>query len=211
MVAKAIDLYKLHRDEYVTPKMPQLVQIQPAQYLTITGKGEPGGQLFSAKLGALYGVAYTIKMKRKHEKGVGPDYKICKLEGFWWGSQGEGDFSAEPPSEWNWKLVIRTPDFITEDDLDEAILALEKKGKGPEVGEVTLEWIEEGECVQMLHVGPYAEEGKTFALMEQFAHEQGLSFHGLHHEVYLNDPRRVPEERLKTILRMPVHTTSQQP
>ncbi len=198
-----LDLYKDHKDEYVTPKKPVLVDVKPANYLTIVGRGAPGGKIFQAKIGALYGVAFTIKMTRKF---AGRDYKVAPLEGLWWSSGGAADAAVfdVPHAQLSWKLMIRTPDFITKDDLTDAVAKLAAKGKGPEVAEVELETIVEGRCVQMLHVGPYEREPQTMAQMNLFAHENGLAFHGLHHEVYLSDPRRVAAERLRTILRMPV-------
>lgn len=201
MAATKLDLYVLHKDEYVAPKSPLLVKIKPAKYLAITGKGEPGGEVFTAKLGALYNMAFTIKMAQKFS---GQDYKVCKLEGLWWGNKNKPDFTDEPKSAWNWTLLIRTPDFITEKHLKEAVAKLREKGKGAEVSEVKLEKLNEGLCVQMLHLGPYDEERKTIALMLAFAEQEGLSCHGLHHEIYLSDPRRVAPQKLKTILRMPL-------
>jgi hypothetical protein len=111
---------------------------------------------------------------------------------------------AQPPDTWNWKLLMRVPEFIKAADVKAAIRTLEKKGKAPGAAEVYLEKLNEGTCVQMLHVGPYATEEETIAQMMAFANEQGLAFHGLHHEIYLSDPRRVPPQRLRTILRHPV-------
>lgn len=201
MPSSKIDLYKLHREEYVTPKTPTFVKIKPAKYLTIEGQGEPGGAVFSAKLGALYAAAFTLKMAKKF---AGKDYKVCGLEGLWWSSESGGAFLAEPRSTWRWKLLIRVPDFIVKKDLAATVADLLEKGKPAQVAEVQLEKIVGGLCVQVLHVGPYATESETIAKMKEFAEEQGLSFHGLHHEIYLSDPRRVPPERLRTILRMPV-------
>ena len=199
--SKKLDLYKLRAAEYVAPKKPMLVKVGRAQYLTITGKGEPGGATFQAHVGALYGVAYTLKFAQKF---AGRDYKVCNLEGLWWGSKPVGDFSKEAMSAWNWKLLIRVPDFINKKDVAAAVKQLREKGKGLEAEEVKLESITEGLCVQMLHVGPYEKESETIGEMREFAAAQGLAFHGLHHEIYLSDPRRVPATRLRTILRMPV-------
>lgn len=196
-----LDLYKKYKAEYVTPKAPTLVRVKRATYLGVSGKGEPGSDMFMAQMGALFAVAYTVKMTKK---AAGRGYKVCAPEGLWWGKRKGGDFSQEPQSQWNWKLLIRTPDFITKKDVDEAAAKLKEKGKGPEVAKVKLEIIEEGLCVQMLHVGPYSAEVESIALMKQFAKEQGLSFHSPHHEIYLSDPRRVAPERLRTILRQPV-------
>jgi hypothetical protein len=151
--AEKLDLYQKHKAEYVTPKSPVLLDIRPASYLAIEGQGDPGGAVFQSKIGSLYPVAFTIKMAKKF---AGRDYTVCKLEGLWWAGRKGCEFAALPPSEWNWKLLIRVPTFIRQKDLDTATEALTEKGKGPGVSEVRLETIEEGRCVQMLHVGPYA-------------------------------------------------------
>ncbi len=194
-----LDLYKVHRAEYVTPKKPTLVETGEATYLTIDGQGEPGGQQFGEKIGALYGAAFTVKMA---SKAKGRDYKVCALEALWWGDSE--NFAATPKHTWRWKVMIRTPDFVGQDDLDQAVAALKAKGKDPSVAEVRLETIDEGQCVQVLHVGPYDAEDAAIQAMADFAVEQGLRLHGLHHEIYLSDPRRMPPERLRTILRHPV-------
>jgi len=200
--AMKLDLYKEHKAEYVTSKEPAIIDVKPARYLTITGKGAPGGSEFQKCIGALYGAAFTIKMTKKF---AGQDYKVCHLEGQWWGDQETGDFSALPPQSWNWRLLIRVPDFIKAADLKAATKQLKAKGKGDEVSNVKLETIKEGKSVQMLHVGPYGDEGKTISRMMEHARGQGMFFSGLHHEIYLSDPRRVPAARLRTILRHPVH------
>jgi hypothetical protein len=200
--AEKIDLYKLHKDQYIAPKNPQLVEIERAKYLVISGRGEPGGEEFTAKIGALYGMAYTIKMTRKFSGEQ--DYIICKLEGQWWLDNEGQDFSNVPKEQWNWKLLIRTPDFVRDDELNRAVETLLKKGKEPEVRQVKFESLSEGLCVQMLHVGPYEQEKETIVKMAAYVEEKDLEFHGCHHEIYLSDPRRVPPERLKTILRHPV-------
>jgi hypothetical protein len=196
-----IDLYKVHKSDYVTPKKPVLIEVKKATYLAISGQGEPGGKNFEARIGALYGMAFTIKMTRKFAGEQ--DYAVCKLEAQWGENGGENDFS-KPKSEWHWKLMIRTPDFVKDADLKQAVAALLKRGKGVEVQEVKLDSIAEGPCVQMLHVGPYDREMETVELMKAHAEKNGWKFRGPHHEIYLSDPRRVPPEKLKTILRMPV-------
>jgi hypothetical protein len=198
MPAAKLDLYKLHKAEYVTPKKPALVRTKPAKYLTVEGQGAPGGQRFTACIGALYGMAFTIKMTRKFAGKQ--DYAVCKLEGLWF---FDADPATIPKEKWKWKLMIRTPDFVSHQDMSAAVDTLLKRGKAREVQEVRLESIDEGTCVQMLHVGPYEKESETVALMQGFAQANGLKLTGPHHEIYLSDPRRVPPERLKTILRQP--------
>ncbi len=195
-----LDLYQKYRSEYVTPKQPVFVIIGPAKYLSISGHGAPGGEHFRAHVGALYSVAYTMKMA---EKFAGHDYKVCHLEGQWWASDG-ADFRTHEPKEWQWKLMIRVPEFITQAEVDKAIQSVMKRGKAPLATDVKLDDITEGRCVQMLHTGPYAQEKTTVDKMNQAAAESGFHLCGPHHEIYLSDPNRVAPERLRTILRYPV-------
>lgn len=195
-----IDLYKDNKKEYAATPKPALVQMHPATYLAISGKGAPGGPAFSDAIGALYGVAFTIKMTRKFAGKR--DYAVCKLEGIW------PDFSCDKtPADkehWTWDLMIRTPKFISQKDLSLAVQTLVKRGKGANAEWVELREMDEGQCVQALHVGPYQDEVKTVALMRAFAEKQGMRLAGPHHEVYLSDPRRVAASKLKTILREPM-------
>ena len=197
-----IDLYKQHKDQYVNAKKPVLVTMDEATYLTITGQGAPGGPEFTDRIGALYGAAFTVKMTHKFA-GL-QDYAVCKLEAQWWLDGESCDFAKTPKEQWNWRLMIRTPPFVEQKELDDAAHKLIEKGKAPSADQVKLESVTEGLCVQMLHVGPYEEEGRTIGVMNAFAEQQGLALHGRHHEIYLSDPRRVPPEKLKTILRIPV-------
>lgn len=199
--ADKIDLFKQHKDQYKAAKKPILVEMEDAKYLSIDGRGEPGGDEFTDKIGALYGAAYTVKMTRKFSGQQ--DYVVCKLEALWSFEEGH-DFESTPREDWTWKLMIRTPDIVKAKELEKAASVLIEKGKSPSVREVKLEDISEGLCVQMLHVGPYDKEGETVEVMQAFAEEQGFELHGRHHEIYLSDPRRVAPERLKTILRHPV-------
>src|SRR5215472_1065895 len=196
-----IDLYKQHKAEYAATRKPALVKISKGCYLAIEGQGAPGTDVFTASIGALYGVAFTVKMTRKFSGRQ--DYTVCKLEAQWWSDDGQ-DFADAPKPDWRWKLLIRTPDFVTRKEVNDAVAVLVKRGKGKEVERVRLESVSEGKCVQMLHVGPYEEEPTSISFMKAFVAPHGLSFHGRHHEIYLSDPRRVAPQKLKTILRMPV-------
>ncbi|MGE5647984.1 MAG: GyrI-like domain-containing protein [Acidobacteriota bacterium] len=200
-VAEKVDLYKLHKADYAASKEPAFVEIKTAKYLTVEGRGEPGGEAFQSSVGALYQAAYTIKMTKKF---AGRDYKVCTLEAQWWSDDPEKCFAALPKAEWRWKLMIRIPDFITAADLKAAVAKCIEKGKGGPVEKVRIESIKEGRCVQALHVGPYDQEGETAERMAAFATAKGLAPRGPHHEIYLSDPGRVAPERLKTILRQPV-------
>jgi hypothetical protein len=138
------------------------------------------------------------------QKFAGKDYKVFHLEGLYWGSGKEENVGCLDPKEWNWLLVIRVPDFIKEKDLQRAVIQLRAKGKIGDFDKVKLESLDEGMCVQMLHVGPYNQENRTVDQMLALVKQNGLTCRGKHHEIYLSDPRRVPPDRLRTILRFPV-------
>jgi len=195
-----LDLYKEFKSEYVTSKQPVFVVVGPAKYLSITGQGAPGGERFRSHLSALYSVAFTLKME---EKLAGHDYKVCHLEGQWWADDA-ADFRTYQPKEWRWRLLIRVPEFITQKQVDGAIQSVMAKGKSALAGQVKLEELTEGRCVQMLHVGPYTEEKTSIEKMNELAEGKGMHLRGPHHEIYLSDPNRVPPQRLRTILRYPV-------
>ncbi len=205
-----IDVFKRHKDEYKAGKKPAVVQTTRGMYLAVNGRGAPGSDSFLAAITALYGMAYTVKMGRKSD-GKG-DYTISKLEGIYWSADGAVLDPAEMAT-WHWRLLIRTPEEVdgfdlTAADLDLARTRLRAKKKDAGTDRVKLEYLEEGPCVQMLHVGSYESEPETLALMLAMCAEQGLTPHLQHHEIYLSDPRRVAPEKLKTILRMPVRNTS---
>ena len=195
-----LDLFKEYQSEYVASKDPVLVMVGPANYLTITGRGAPGGEHFKSHISALYAVAFTLKMA---EKFAGHDYKVCHLEGQWWAEDG-ADFRSHKPNEWEWRLLIRVPEFITQAEVSDAIKSVMAKGKIALANEVRLEELTEGRCVQMLYVGPYAAEKSSVDKLHESAEGKGLHLRGPHHEIYLSDPNRVPKERLRTILRYPV-------
>jgi hypothetical protein len=196
-----LNLFEMHKHEYVAKAKPALVTVGPAIYLAIDGMGAPGGEEFQSRIEALYGMAYTVKMMRKAE-GRG-DYVVGKLEMAYPPPEG-GGFGSVPPEEWRWTMLIRTPEAVTTEDLSRATEALALRGKAAAAGLVRLRTLEEGRCVQMLHVGPYDAIGTSVAAMREFALGEGLRFRGQHHEIYLSDPRRVAPEKLKTILREPV-------
>ena len=198
VTSEKVDLYKDNKKEYAATLKPALVEIGPAVYLSIRGQGAPGGSAFSEAIGALYGVAFTVKMTRKFAGKQ--DYSVCKLEALW----PNWDEAASDEEQRVWQLMIRTPKFITAQDISQAIGTLMKRGKGSDVQKVELRSLDEGLCIQALHVGSYKDEGKTLSRMWALAEKKGLRTAGIHHEIYLSDPRRVAASKLKTILREPV-------
>jgi len=198
-----LDLTKEYSAYYTAKTVPEIVEIDEGKFLSIEGKGAPGCDEFKAKVSALYSLAYGIKTLMKKE---GRDFKVAKLEGLWW-VDSDKPYMEVPREEWRWKLLIRQPEFVTVEIVEKARrMVLKKKKKMEIVNEVKFEKIREGKCVQILHVGPYSTEHESIAKMEKFMKEKGLVKNGLHHEIYLvmAYPRKVAEEKLKTILRQPV-------
>ncbi len=170
-------------------------------FLAIEGQGDPNGPDYAAALGALYPLAYGIKFA---EKSAGRDFVVPPQETLWW-SDDPAAFVAGNRSEWKWRAMIRVPDAVTTEAVDAARAAVRKKGKEGPFDSVALITLEEGDCLQTLHIGPYTDEAPMLAaLHEEVMPAAGLTFAGPHHEVYLSDPRRVALEKLKTILRQPV-------
>ncbi len=199
-MAQKLDLVATDKAYYQPTSKPVLADFGRMPYLTITGRGAPAGDEFTRMAAALYPVAYGVKKRCKEE---GRDFAVPKLEGLWW---VDGDRLAQdvPREEWRWKLLIRLPDFPDEAAVAEVREAAFRSKKEPLIQEVAFDWIEEGRCVQAMHVGPYATEPVTLDAMRQYAASQGLRFAGLHHEIYISDPRKVEPDRMKTILRYPV-------
>ena len=198
-----VDLFKLHKADYIAPKNPKICHVENAHYLAIDGIGGPGEDNFNDAVAALYAIAYTVKMTRK-KNNLG-DYVICKLEARYW-SINEQCLSEQDKSQWHWQLMIRTPSQVKTSDIEQAAKALAARGKTVSVNNVKFIEHEFSQCIHMLHVGSYEEEHRTIKQMTTFASEHQLSATGEHCEIYISDPRRIPEERLKTILRMPVNS-----
>ncbi len=165
--------------------------------MTIEGKGEPGGGEFTSKVGSLYSLAYGVKNLCKKQ---GKDFGVPKLEGLWWVESDKPALEV-PPEEWRWKLLIRMPDFVSPEIVEKTKEEVFKK-KGMElIKEVKFEKIKEGRCVQILHIGPYSTEPESLAKMRRLMTQKNLVEDGLHHEIYLSDPRKVAQEKIKTIFK----------
>lgn len=196
-----LDLYAKHKAEYVAGRLPALVKVGPAKYLAVAARSRPGDETFQRAVGALYTVAFTLKMGHKF---AGNDYMVTKLEGQYWLNDGETPPKPGDAAVWNWQLLLRVPSFITEQKRASTVEDLIAKGKPADVRDVQLVEITEGPCVQILHLGPYTDEHASIEKMRAFASQLGKSFSGRHHEIYISDPRRVAPEKLRTILRQPV-------
>lgn len=196
-----LDLMKELKPYYSAKKKPEIVLIPTGKFLTIVGRGEPGGQSYNSAINALYGMAYGVKFRSKEE---GRDYTIMRLEGLWWFDDVEVNLVNPPPREtWSWKSMIRQPDFIS-DNMVANIRGEVRKKRGSIVDQVEYEVFDEGLSAQIMHIGPYTEEGPTISKLHDFVDEMGYKLRDLHHEIYLSDPRRTKPEKLKTIIRHPI-------
>lgn len=196
-----LDLRKELKRYYTAKRKPELIDVPEGRFLAILGKGDPNGREYQEATQALYGLSYTLKFD---QKAKGRDYTVMHLEGLWWVEGGVFDLNDPAPREqWRWKSMIRQPGFIAAETVEEVRPKVREKS-GPQVDEVKLESFHEGLCAQVLHVGPYSEEGPTIQLLHGFIEESGYRPRGDHHEIYLGDPRRTKPENLKTILRHPV-------
>lgn len=203
-----LDLAKKYKTYFTAKPHPELVDIEKANYLSISGQGDPSSKVFAERVEALYPVAYTLKFECK---AAGKDFVVSKLEGLWWfdenkykGKNIETASTEVPRSEWEYRLLIRLPDFVTKKDVEKAISTVLEKKKIALVSELEFYTQTEGRCVQMLHVGPYSTEIETLKQIMDFCHKNGLRKNGTHHEIYLSDFRKTEPGKLKTILREPV-------
>jgi hypothetical protein len=195
-----LDLAKEYRSYYRAGKKPEVVEFGPAWYLAITGQGAPAGQVFTSRVEALYPLAYGVK---KVCKGQGNDFGVPKLEGLWWVEDDRPALEV-PREQWCWKLLIRMPDFVTEEMVAAVRPEVARKKKNELIEEIAFEEMAEGKCVQIMHVGPYADEPQTIDRLMAFVEANGLVVSGLHHEIYLSDPRRTAPEKMRTLIRYPV-------
>ena len=204
------DFKRAYREFYQPKAKPSIVEVPPMRFLAVAGSGNPNeaGGAYQQALELLYGVAYTLKMSYKTDHAIDGffQYVVPPLEGFWWQPGVDGVDYAHKES-FNWLSVIRVPDFVGEDDFAWAVSAAEAK-KGLDFSPVRLVEIDEGLCVQCMHVGPYDDEPVTVAAMHEFAESQGyvpdFSDERRHHEIYLSDPRKVNPAKTKTVVRHPV-------
>lgn len=189
MGMEKIDLFQQHKAEYKAGKSPAVVATGPAVFLAVDGTGEPGGEAFQEAIGALYGMAWTIKMTRKM---AGQDeFKVCALQGVY-------------QDRCDWQLRIRVPAFVKAAELKKAAAELVAKGKPEAVKRVALVKDKAARFAQVLQVGPYSTVGETVEALRAFAAAQGLALEGPLQEIYLSDPGRVAAEKLKTIVRQAV-------
>ena len=206
----AFDFKKEYKEFYLPPRKPSIVRVPPMSFVAVRGAGDPNEEdgKYQRALQVLYGVAYTIKMSKKGNRQIEGyfDYVVPPLEGFWWQDGVHGvDYAHK--ADFQWISCIRLPDFVTSDDFSWAVAEATHK-KGVDCSSAELMTVEEGLCVQCLHVGPYDSEPGTVEAMHAFAQAKGyepdFSDVRRHHEIYLSDARRTAPEKLRTVIRHPI-------
>ncbi len=191
-------------------KKPSIVEIPKMNYIAVRGKGNPNDENgeYKKSIGLLYAIAFTIKMSYKgtHKIDGYFEYVVPPLEGFWWQENTQG-FDYNRKEDMQFISVIRLPDFVTKDDFKWAVDKATQKKK-QDFSKVEFFTYDEGICVQCMHIGSYDNEPETVALMHKHMEESGceldITDSRLHHEIYLSDPRRCDESKLKTVIRHPI-------
>lgn len=195
---KTLDAYRATRGEF------RIVDVPDMWYLMIDGVGDPNtSPAFADAIESLYPVAFTLKFASKRE--LGRDYVVPPLEGLWWSEDMASFTSARDKSHWNWTVMVMVPEWIERDLVAAALDRVAATSTPVRLGDVRLEPLVEGRCVQTLHVGSFDDEADVLAeLHDEFVPGNGLRMVGKHHEIYLSDFRRTAPEKLRTILRQPV-------
>jgi hypothetical protein len=187
---------------HAKPRQPETITAPPLHYLAIDGCGDPNtSPAYRAAVEALFTVSYHLKFSVK--KNGGPDYTVMPLEGLWW-TEDMHSFSATNKASWRWTMMILQPVFITTEMVETAQCAVKRRKNDLwAVDRLHHRLIEEGDCVQILHVGPFSEEGPTVEILHRWLQDSGKHLRGKHHEIYLTDIRRTAPSRWKTIIRQP--------
>jgi hypothetical protein len=217
---KTLDLKKQFKYLYQpSAKKIETVQVPNLQFAMIDGAIEKGSEpgkspAFAEATQALYSISYTLKFTIKKRKTNAIDYPVMALEGLWWVEDGYFDITVK--DNWLYTLMIMQPDVITQEIFEEAREQVrKKKGDSASLNRLRLTHFEEGLCVQVLHIGPYATEPATIDRMQEFMRENGLQDsvgpNGKHHEIYLSDPRKAAPDKMKTVLRHPAGSLGSAP
>ena len=204
------DFKKEYKEFYLPKNKPQIVNVPKANYIAIRGQGNPNeeGGAYKQAIGILYAVAYTLKMSYKTDYKIAGfyEYVVPPLEGFWW-QDGICGVDYSKKDEFNWISIIRLPDFITRENFDWAVKTASEKKK-IDCSSAEFLTVEEGLCVQIMHIGSFDDEPATVTLMDKYLEENGyekdFSDTRLHHEIYLSDPRKSTPDKQKTVIRHPV-------
>ena len=184
-------------------KKVEVVEVPKMNFLMIDGEGDPNtSQSFQDAIEVLYPLSYTLKFFIKRSK-IGIDYGVLPLEGLWW-AQDMTAFSELRKEEWLWTMMIMQPELVKKEMVVKAIEEVRKKKNPVALPLVRFESFAEGKAAQIMHIGPFSEEGPTVEKLHAFIGDSGSQRIGKHHEIYLSDIRRAAPEKWKTIIRQPM-------
>jgi hypothetical protein len=201
-----IDFKKEQKEIYQPKIVPAIIDVPKMTFIVVNGKGDPNNEEFKTSVELLYSLSYSIKMNNKAIL----EYVIPPLEGIWW----KGTIGTIDKSKFEWAIMLRQPDFVTETIFETAKLLVSKKKKHLDVLKARLDTFTEGLCAQVMHIGSYDGEGPTLKKLEKFVKESGYIFDIMndsvknlsrrHHEIYLSNPGKVAVEKMKTVIRYPI-------
>ena len=211
----AFDFKKEYKEFYMPKNKPEIVTVPQANYIAVRGKGNPNeiDGAYQKAISILYAVAYTLKMSYKTEHKIEGffEYVVPPLEGFWWQDNVDGIDYADKAA-FDWISVIRLPEFITQKDFEWAVETASEKKK-LDCSSAEFLTVDEGLCVQIMHIGAFDDEPQTVALMDEYiaqnGYENDITESRLHHEIYLSDARKVAPEKWKTVIRHPIKRSRQ--
>jgi len=200
---KQIAAYRAPRGSF------EVIEVPPLQYLMVDGHGDPNAaEFYQDAVAAIFGVAYKLKFLSKLE--LERDYVVMPLEGLWWAEDMASFTTERDKSRWSWTMMNLIPGWIEPEHVERARGVVRQKNASAALESLRFEQLDEGRCVQTLHIGSYDDEAPVLDEMHhRFIPDAGLRMTGRHHEVYLTDPRRSAPEKLRTILRQPVETVGE--
>jgi hypothetical protein len=199
-----IDFKKEFKHLY-QPSSKEVVQVDvpSMNFLMVDGEGDPNtSQSYADAIEALFSVAYTLKfMIKKGDMAI--DYGVLPLESLWW-ADDMAVFATGDKSEWKWTAMIMQPSFVTGDMIEWAVEEVKKKKNPPAISKVRFDSFSEGRSAQIMHIGPFSEEGPTIEKLHQFIESRNCRLSGKHHEIYLSDIRKADPAKWKTVVRQPM-------
>jgi hypothetical protein len=203
-----MDFKKEQKDLYQPKTTQSIIDVPEMVFIAIDGKGDPNTSAeYAAAIEVLYGLSYNIKMNSKSVL----EYVVPPLEGFWNVDDDAfrgGGAAVTDKGKFSWTMLIRQPEFVTDDIFETAKTALAKKKPNLDTSKARLEKITEGLCVQVMHIGSYDTEPATIAALDKYAEDNGyevdMAGNRRHHEIYISDPRKTAKDKLKTVLRHPI-------
>ncbi len=196
--------YKKKLEELYNPSAKEVtaINVPKMNFLMIDGQGDPGtSKPYQEAIEALFSVSYALKFKIKKSRGV--DYSVMPLEGLWW-ADDMADFTKGNRNNWRWTAMIMQPEMVTKEMVGETIEEVTKKKNFPALPLIRFESYNEGPAAQIMHIGPFSEEGSNIQKIHKFIEESGHKLRGKHHEIYLSDYRKTAPEKMKTVLRQPM-------